>query len=360
MKLCFITEFFPESNSRTFSGGVEAHTFYLVAALKKQGQNVQVIHRASTQVDASYSSLFARLTFIIRSFNACLKADADVIIGTNFVTYLPAFFAALIKKKPSVAWYPDVLVGRWIQSFGSLGLIGEAVERLTVRLPWSKIIALSHETKKKLVQIGVTSTKISVAHPGVDTNEIQSVKVKKNKAPTVSYIGRFVTYKRTADLIAAFAQVIKKIPQARLELVGSGPEEKKLRAQVKKRQLSESVQFSSHLSRHEVIATLKASHILCLPSVIEGFGLVTLEAAASATPFVNANTPINREVTQGGLGGLLFQPQNSEDLAQKILLLLSNKKLYHLKQKEGINLAKHYTWKKTATKTLRALSSVVR
>ncbi|MBI2010412.1 MAG: glycosyltransferase family 4 protein [Candidatus Chisholmbacteria bacterium] len=359
MKLCFITEFFPENESHTFSGGVEAHTFYLVEELKRQRQKVQVICRTPTNIAASYSSLPSRIGFIVTAFIKALSADTDVIVGTNFVTYLPAFLAASLAKKPSVAWYPDVLIGHWRAMFGSLGFLGEIAEKIVVRLPWSKIIALSHQTKRRLVKLGVNPAKITVVYPGVETREIKSVRVPKSKFPTISFIGRFVSYKRTTDLVVAFVTVLKKFPEAKLHLIGWGPQEKQLRSQVKTLGVDRAVRFHSHVPRPKLIALLKASHILCSPSIIEGFGLVTIEATASGVPFVNAATPINREVTAGGLGGLLFEPKNPKDLAQKIITLLSDKNLYLLKQREGKTLVKKYSWQKTAAKTLKALHSVV-
>jgi Glycosyltransferase len=70
---------------------------------------------------------------------------------------------------------------------------------------------------------------------------------------------------------------------------------------------------------------MKKSHIFVLPSISEGFGMVILEAMAAGCPYVATDIPPIREITGGGMGGALCIPNDSKDLAEKIIYLLENK-----------------------------------
>lgn len=349
MKLLFITEFFPNQKLQ-FSGGVEARTYYIVQELKKR-HNVQVISRKPVAVAATITSLVARLGFICSAIVQGLKAPADVIEGSNFVSYIPAFIVGKIKRIPTIAWYPDVFIGEWMEKFGAVGWVGEIVERITLKLPWDHIIALSKQTKQKLINAGVPEINITVIYAGVSQTEIQAIKTAKTKHPTICCISRLISYKRVADLLEAFAQVIKKIPQAQLVIIGTGPQKTFLHQLAKNLRIDTAISWRQNVTRSNLVSTLKSAYLFCLPSLTEGFGLVTLEAMAAGVPYINANIPINKEVTHGGKGGLLFEPKNPTDLAANICKLLINNDLYESKIEEGKQIIKNYSWEKSARET---------
>lgn len=349
MKILLVTEFFPQNKKRIFTGGVEARTYYLWKYLK-QNHSVEVISRPATQVSVSFLSVFSRLIFIIEAIIKGISCNADIVEGSNFVSYIPAFIIAKIKKIPAVAWYPDVFIGSWIQKFGFVGIFGEITERISLALPWDHIIALSNQTKHKLIKAGINAKKISVVYAGIDKNEMVSIKIKKNNNPTLICISRLVSYKRVGDLIKAFSIVRKKISNTNLIIIGTGPQEKKLKQFAKKLNLK-NITWKKHVTRKNLLKHLKQSHLLCHPSIVEGFGLVTLEALTSGVPYINADITINREITHNGKGGLLFKPKNPGSLAKQIIMLLTNKQLYKKKIIEGKQLLSRYSWKKSAQET---------
>ena len=358
MKILLITEFFPQDKKLQFTGGVEARTYHLARKLKKH-HSVKVISRSSTAVPASFTSLFSRLTFVFKAIVKGLQSNPDLVEGSNFVSYLPAFAVAKSKHVPAVAWYPDVFIGTWKEKFGVLGLVGEWVERLSLKLPWDHFIALSYQTQRKLVKAGIDKKKITVVHAGVDQTETQKIKVNKRKDPTICCISRLVSYKRVSDLIKAFAVVKISLPQTQLMVIGTGPEEKNLRKLAKRLHVNSSVIWKKNLSRSQLLRALKSSHLFCLPSIAEGFGLVTLEAMAAGIPYVNADIGTNREITHRGTGGLLFKPKNFQDLAKKLVRFMQDKELYAQKVAAGKELVKHYSWQKSAGKTEAIYQSVV-
>ena len=180
----------------------------------------------------------------------------------------------------------------------------------------------------------------------------------KNKKPktqikkkNIICISRLVKYKRVADLITAFSRLSKLYPKFTLTIIGQGPEEEKLKDLVKNLNLTHKISFFKNIPRDKLIRMLKQAHIFCLPSVVEGFGLATIEAASCQTPYIITDIKVNKEITDNAKGGLIFKRKNIEDLKEKLIILLKDKNLYQQKQKQGLILARKYDWQKIATQT---------
>lgn len=362
MKILFITEFFPSSKYLKFTGGIEARTYYLVKDLKKRHQ-VFIISRKAKQsrIEASFFSVFERIFFIFKVIIKGLNIDFDIVEGSNFTTYLPAFILSRIKNKPAVSWWPDVFKGRWISFFGITGLFGEIIERISLKLPWNQVIALSYSTKDKLIKNKIPEDKIEVVYGGIDLKSINSIKQKKNlKTKNILCISRLVKYKRIKDLINAFVKLQKQYPSLSLTIVGQGPEEKKLKDLVENLNLLNKINFLKNIPRNKLIRLLKQAYIFCLPSVVEGFGLVTIEAASCQTPYIITDIKVNKEITNNGQGGLFFKKRDKDDLKEKLAVLLKDKNLYKENQKQGLILAKKYQWQKIASQTEKVYSKTLK
>lgn len=168
MKIVCLTEFFPKSNDGEITGGVEARCFFVGKYLKSFGHEVTVISRANTSwTTATWQSIPERFFFMVKMIIQGLRADFDIVEGTNYTNHLVAVFLGFLKQKPVVCWYADVFVGDWIKNVGLVGLIGEISERILFKIPLVNYIAISRFTKNKLIKNGVPSEKISVVYCGV-------------------------------------------------------------------------------------------------------------------------------------------------------------------------------------------------
>lgn len=172
MKLLFLTEFFPSNNRLIFTGGVEARTYY-VATQAKKDFSVQVISSPFKSAPATPLTIIPRILFLLISFIKVLFADFDLIEASNVVTYLPAYLAAKLKRRPVVIWVPDVLNRSWFEFGFFVGIFGFLIEKLYLSLSWDRIIALSQSTADKLITCGISPTKITVIHAGIDPKEFK-------------------------------------------------------------------------------------------------------------------------------------------------------------------------------------------
>ena len=119
------------------------------------------------------------------------------------------------------------------------------------------------------------------------------------------FVGRFVPFKGISMLLEAVARVKDELPVV-LTLVGEGPLEAELRAEVQARGLNEQVRFiTSVLPPAEVAARMREAHLFCLPSVRESGGAVLLEAMACARPVTAVAFGGPAEVVDDGVGRAL-------------------------------------------------------
>jgi len=357
MKLLFVTEFFPRDKTK-FTGGVEARIYYLTQNLTSP---FQVISRPKTHVPVSFLSIFPRLFFQLHAVWQSRHLKPDLVEGSNFNSYLPAFLISRLKKVPAVAWYADIYQKKWFKLFPfPTALAGYLLEWVSLRLPWHGVIAMSQTTKAKLISAGIPKDKITVIYGGADTKAIKNIQVTKFTNPTIITLARLVAYKRIQDLIDALPLILPTIPNLNLIIIGDGPFRSSLESKVANLNLESKVSFKGALSHPQALPLLKKSHLFCLPSVVEGFGLVTIEAMASGVPYVNSDIPPTQEITQNGQGGLLFVPKNPKDLSTQAIKLLTNKSLYQEKASQGLKLAQNYSWETIAKQSENYYSQVVK
>jgi len=114
----------------------------------------------------------------------------------------------------------------------------------------------------------------------------------------------------------------------RLKIFGTGPQEHRIRQFISDRGLKDIVLLKGHVPHKQLIAEMKRSDLLVLPSLYEAQPMVALEAMACKKPVVAFNAPFVHEIIKNGYNGILARAYDPKDLSDKILLLLSDKKLH--------------------------------
>jgi glycosyltransferase involved in cell wall biosynthesis len=140
--------------------------------------------------------------------------------------------------------------------------------------------------------------------------------------PVLLVSGRVVFDKGFDVAVDAFAEVAAEFPGARLVVAGDGPEVEPLRARAAALGVAHGVEFRGWISPHAVAELVAETSIVVVPSRLEGFGLVALEAAHGARPVVAARVGGLPEVVEDGVTGLLVAPEDASAMAAAILALL--------------------------------------
>lgn len=124
-------------------------------------------------------------------------------------------------------------------------------------------------------------------------------------------------------LIDAFSRVVKTHPEAKLFLVGRGPQENEYKQNAMA--LGDRIRFMGR--RKDVPALMKACDIFVLPSKREAFGLVVLEASLAGKPVIGSNVGGIAEIIRNGETGLLVAPQSVDDLEKALLDFIESSQL---------------------------------
>lgn len=141
-------------------------------------------------------------------------------------------------------------------------------------------------------------------------------------APVIGAVTRFHVVKGMRYLIEAFAAVAARHPDARLVLVGQGPEEPLLRSRAAELGLADTVVFAGY--QRDVAAYLGSFTVTAVPSLEEGFGLAALESLAVGVPVVASRLGGLVDVVTDGVTGLLVAPADADALAAALLRVLDD------------------------------------
>ncbi len=378
MKLLFISEFFPTEDSGKVTGGAEARTYYLAQELLLRTHGIKVITcrlPGTTAYDnwhgleifrvglnrpyTRYGQLLNRFVFIIAAVFKALTLDYELVDGNNGNVYAAAYLAARLRGKKLVYWVPDVVaLITWQKAAGRIkGYLANLIEKSMVYLPADKYIALSYQTYDKLKKLGLPEGKVEVIYPGVKQTAKEAKKARGNPATIIS-VQRLVNYKKTDTVIRALAILVERGYDLRYRIIGEGERRKVMEDLAEKLGVSQRVKFLGNLPHPEVLKEISRADIFSLPSAVEGFGIVSLEAMSQGIPFVNSDINVNREIETASHGGLIFKLGDPEDLAEKLEKLLKDNDLYQKLSQSGLKFARNHTWGKVARETERVYKSL--
>ena len=144
--------------------------------------------------------------------------------------------------------------------------------------------------------------------------------------PTILYVGGLTEQKGVLVLLEAFAEVKRRVPDARLVYAGTGALQRALQQRAAELRCADSVEFRGFVARDDIVATYQSAHVVAVPSIWnEQFGLVGPEALACGVPCVGSNIGGIPEWLHDGQWGYTVQPRNSLALAERLVALLTDR-----------------------------------
>jgi glycosyltransferase involved in cell wall biosynthesis len=141
-------------------------------------------------------------------------------------------------------------------------------------------------------------------------------------------MGRLAEYKGVDRLIRAFSHVSRELRDAKLHVVGSGPDADRLKALSSRLGMEKRVVFHGWLRRDRALKILASSALLVHPSLYESFGYVIVEAYALGKPVVAHRAPYSRELVEEMGAGLTVNTFDEEKFSKALLALLTDGDLY--------------------------------
>jgi len=204
-------------------------------------------------------------------------------------------------------------------------------------LSWvtDRVICCSHAVASfAMIRLGLSPGVVSVIRNGVplrrasdqidrDETAVRRLYGLPAGVPVIGIIGSLTPHKGHAVALQAFARLRNELPDARMLIVGDGPERERLRTQAEQSGLLPSVVFTGRQS--PVTPLMAACDVVCLPSIQrEGLGLALLEAMTVGKAVVGSDLDGVREVVSAEETGALVPPNDSERLAETLAWVLTH------------------------------------
>ena len=168
----------------------------------------------------------------------------------------------------------------------------------------------------------------------------------------VLFAGRLEYEKGVQTVLHALVAVEDAIGPVRFLIAGVGTYSDELRATVDRLGLGDRVRFTGFLEDHDLRLHYAAADVAVAPSIYEPFGLVAVEAMACGTPVVVGDTGGLREIVAGG-HGLSFPPQDAEQLAARLVEVLSDRELAtELVERGRRRILSRYDWGAVGERTV--------
>jgi hypothetical protein len=160
--------------------------------------------------------------------------------------------------------------------------------------------------------------------------------------------------KGTELVIESLPQILKRLPQATLDVVGGGAELENFKELARNLGLENKVRFHGKVKPDDVLKLLQEADLFCYPTVSEGFPKVVLEALACGLPVLT--TPVSvlpNLINQGG--GRLLNQTSAAAVAEAVLEICENPEMYHQMSSSALQTARQYTlerWRDEINQTL--------
>jgi glycosyltransferase involved in cell wall biosynthesis len=353
------------------SGGAEILTHEMAKGFKKNGFNVimfvstfkgasnkeiidgiQIVRSGEPDIRYLYNSVHYKA---YKYYKSNLQGKVSIIIDE--VHGVP-FFARFYAKEKVIALTCEVAGNIWFKMFSfPWNILGWVSER-TYLILYKKVptLTISESTKKELISCGISAKNITVLPMGF--NRVAVKNIKKEKNPTIIFVGRLNKMKGVEDAIKAAAILKKRVKKLQFWIVGRGDSEfiAYLKKIVEHENLLGTVKFLDYVTEEKKFELMARAHAIVVPSVREGFGLIVPEAGSVGTPAVVYDVHGLKDTVRNGVNGYVV-PVSISDLMKGIENIFANDKKYHSMCISAKKESDFYKWENTTKIALKAIQN---
>lgn len=293
---------------------------------------------------------YAFIQFIRKRFN-----NPDVVVDAFH--FLPFFTPLYMRKTKKIALLNEVAGILWFKNInGIIATVGLAIEMISLKYIYAgtTFITGSQSAKKSLKKLN-SSSSVDVVHHGVNKIKLNK-QYRKEKDPTILFLGRIAKDKGIKDAIEAFRVCRKNIAGLKLWVAGKEEEKgafKKFIHHLKPEEKKNIIYFGfiSEYKKHELY---RKSWILIHPSTKEGWGLTVIEAASQETPTVGYDVEGLCDSIKHDKTGILTKT-DSASLASGIeKIILDSKKLSRMRI-EAKKWSENFSWEKSVRESWKII-----
>lgn len=216
------------------------------------------------------------------------------------------------------------------------------------------LLPVSASTKDQLLNIGVKAEKLYSVECGIHYDQIQKICFGIQKKYDAVFMKRIQSVKGIFDVIEIWQKVIEAKKDAKLLIIGTGPDEEKAKKKVERAGMDGNIEFAGEIyDAKEKFTKLAQSKIFVLPSYEENWAIVIGEAMAAGLPVVCYDLKELKTVWQDNYVGASVG--NKAQFAKRILELLDDPNLRKKRAEKARKYVRRYDWKEIAINELNML-----
>ncbi len=225
-----------------------------------------------------------------------------------------------------------------------------------------KIVAVSQWTKNTLVRnYGIRADKITVVHNGTEVVKQKKVSpileaLKEDGSGIVLFVGRLTLQKGPDYFVKMAERVLKYYPKVYFVVAGAGDMERLMMEEIARLGIGDRILFAGFTRGEELSQLYQSADVYVMPSVSEPFGLTPLEALSHETPVLISRQSGVSEVLNHALKSDFW---DIDDMADKIIAVLSHKELAKSLAENGHTEVQNITWHEAVTKYLNVYHQLI-
>ena len=214
------------------------------------------------------------------------------------------------------------------------------------------IVTLSESSRAHILdRLRLPADNVHVVPPGIDPGFSPGAEAPD---PTVVAVGRLMPSKDFPALLDAMAAVRRKVPNARLRIIGEGYERPNLERRIAELGAAEWCTLEGRVAPEVLLEAYRSAWIVASTSRAEGWGMTLTEAAACATPAVATRIPGHTDAVVDNVTGLLVD--RNDELAPAMVRLLTDHDVRQRQAAAALTRSAHFSWDRTAFDTLAVLA----
>lgn len=364
-------------------GGLSRHVYDLSIHLAKIGVKVSIItceapntpfeehfenlsiYRVPEKIIDSSNFIYwiylLNLSMITKAYLINQKEPFDIIHSHDWLTTFSAFTLKHSLKKPLISTIHATEYGRNQGIYTDEQRFIHNIEWWTTYESWRVIVCSNHMKDELKNLFALPDDKLVILPNGINPNNLKTTlnlsEIRKNYANEneriILFIGRLYSQKGAEYLLRSIPMVLDKVTNIKVIFVGTGPQLGDLIQEANHLGLNNKVIFTGFIDDNLRNALLHVADLLVFPSIYEPFGIVALEAMALGKPVIASRVGGFSEIIEDGKDGLLFEPKNIFDLANKIVYVLTAEEthLEFIKNNALKKIKEKYLWDKIAKET---------
>jgi glycosyltransferase involved in cell wall biosynthesis len=324
-------------------GGAQKNALYTIRSLDPEKYEKHFISAPEGYLYRTIKQEQDIKVCFLNCLKRCISPINDIRAVFYLIRYIKQHNISLVHTHSSKAG----ILGRWAAKFAKVPVIIHTIhgwsfndylslpvralyvflERCTAKITTFLIAVSDNDIKKGLDNKIGTKAQYKLIRYGINISDFEKAAKTQpcNKTPVVAMIACFKPQKNPLDFIKAADIIVKQNKNIRFLCIGDGPLRKKIQAKIEALDLQNNIKLLGW--RNDVADLIEQADIIVLTSLWEGLPIALLEAMAGARPVVAYDTDGVKEAVEHEKTGYIVPKKDAWSLAEKIQLLLDNRKL---------------------------------